>query len=197
MERSFANWYDFVMNPLEKRKFKTIRKKLLTGAKGKVLEIGSGTGVNFPLYKGAESVIAIEPSPYMIEQSHSKLKMAAVPIEVLNASAEELPFKADTFDCVVATLVFCTIENGDKAIEEIKRVCKAGGRILLFEHVIMENRILSTLQDYVTPIWKKVAGGCCLNKDTVKLLTDHRLQIIKVEKYYNGLFLLIEAKNSN
>ncbi|WP_442600204.1 class I SAM-dependent methyltransferase [Neobacillus sp. D3-1R] len=196
MERTFANWYDLIMNPLEKNKFLEIRKKLLSKAKGKVLEIGAGTGINFPLYKQADSVIAIEPNPYMIKQSSAKMKLATIPIEVIQTGAEHLPFQDHHFDSIVATLVFCTIPDGEKAIKEIQRVCKPGGNILLFEHVIMENHLLASMQNLFTPAWKKVAGGCCLNKDTVKLLRDHQIEILNIEKYFNGMFLSIEAKNS-
>lgn len=196
MSQLFANMYDFIMSPLEKRKFKRIRKELLKNAEGTVLEIGAGTGVNFPHYKSADNVIAIEPSTYMIRQSHSKREQSQVPIEVIEASAEDLPFEDSTFDTVVATLVFCTIPNPSKALTEIKRVCKPNGKILLFEHVKMENRFLASLQNWLTPAWKKVADGCYLNRDTLGLLNSQRLPVEKVEKYYKGLFVVAKAVNS-
>ncbi|MFL6560228.1 MAG: class I SAM-dependent methyltransferase, partial [Bacillus sp. (in: firmicutes)] len=196
LSRIFANWYDFFMNPLEKKKFKRIRKELLSKATGNVLELGSGTGINFPFYQKAEKVTAIEPSHYMIERSFSKLKESVVPIEVVQASAEKLPFAENTFDTVVATLVFCTIPDPEKAILEMKRVCKFEGKILLFEHVRMQNRLLSTLQDWLTPAWKKICDGCCLNRNTLDLLMAHDISIIKVQKYYRDLFVFAEAKNN-
>lgn len=196
MSRLFANSYDFLMSPLEKRKFKEIREELLSLAKGTVLEIGAGTGVNFPLYKSPDKVVAIEPSQHMIEHSHSKQRQAQVPIDMVQASAEELPFDSDRFDTVVATLVFCTIPNPEKAIEEIKRVCKPGGKILLFEHVKMENRFLAGLQDLLNPAWRKIADGCNLNRDTLGLLKKHHLSVLKVDNYYKGLFIFVEAVNS-
>lgn len=195
MSRLFAKWYDFFMNPLEKRNFKLIREKLLSKAEGYVLEIGSGTGINFPLYEAADKLMAIEPSHYMIERSELKLHQAQIPIEMVQANAEELPFVADTFDTVVATLVFCTIPNPDKAIAEMKRVCKPDGKILLFEHVKMENRLLAALQNWLTPAWKKVCDGCYLNRDTLGTLKGHHFSIKKVENYYKGLFILVEALN--
>jgi ubiquinone/menaquinone biosynthesis C-methylase UbiE len=183
------------MNPLEKKKFKRIRKELLSKATGNVLELGSGTGINFPLYEEAVKVTAIEPSKHMIERSLLKQKHAYVPIDIVQASAEELPFAADTFDTVIATLVFCTIPNPEKAILEMKRVCKPGGKILLFEHVKMENRFLATLQDWLTPAWKKICDGCCLNRNTIDLLRGHNISIIKVQKYYRDLFVCAEGVN--
>jgi ubiquinone/menaquinone biosynthesis C-methylase UbiE len=195
LSRLFANWYDFFMNPLEKKKFKRIRKELLSKATGNVLELGSGTGINFPFYVNAEKVTAIEPSQHMIARSFSKRNQAIVPIEIVQASAEELPFAADTFDTVVATLVFCTITSPEKAILEMKRVCKSDGNILLFEHVKMQNRFLSSLQNWLTPAWKKICDGCCLNRNTLGLLKDNEVSILKVQKYYRDLFVFAEATN--
>jgi ubiquinone/menaquinone biosynthesis C-methylase UbiE len=193
LSQTFANWYDFFMTPLEKNKFKGIRKELLSQATGTVLEVGAGTGINFPLYGSVEKVVAIEPSPFMIERSHSKREQSAVPIEMVQAGAEELPFAANTFDTVVATLVMCTIPDPEKAYLEMKRVCKPGGRILLFEHVRMENRFLAALQDWLTPAWRKICDGCCLNRNTLNLLA--RNEIIEVKRYYNGLFVTAVAEN--
>ncbi|MFD0829335.1 class I SAM-dependent methyltransferase [Neobacillus sp. M.A.Huq-85] len=195
MSRSFAKWYDFFMSPLENKKFNGIRKELLSKAGGSVLELGSGTGINFPLYTEAEKVTAIEPSPYMIEQSLEKKKQSVVPIELVQASAEEIPFADHTFDTVVATLVFCTIPNAEKAMLEMKRVSKPDGKILLFEHVKMENRVLAALQEGLTPVWKKICDGCCLNRDTLELLIANGFDVTEVKKYYRDLFIFAEAIN--
>lgn len=181
------------MRPLEKNRFKRIRKELLAKATGHVLEIGSGTGINFPLYRTVEKVVAIEPSPYMIEQSKTRRGHAVVPIEMVQTGAEELPFAADTFDTVVATLVLCTIPDPEKAFLEMRRVCKPGGKILLFEHIKMENRFLAALQDWLTPAWRKICDGCCLNRSTLNLLTG--TNIVEVKKYYKGLFVFAMAEN--
>ncbi|MCM3766914.1 class I SAM-dependent methyltransferase [Neobacillus niacini] len=183
----------FFMGPLERNKFKSIRKELLSQATGTVLEIGAGTGINFPLYGTVEKVTAIEPSPYMIESSQSRREQAVVPIEMVQAGAENLPFAADTFDTVVATLVMCTIPNPEEAFQEMRRVCKPGGKILFFEHIKMENRFLAALQDWLTPAWKKICDGCCLNRNTLELLAD--TEIVELKKYYNGLFVLAVTEN--
>lgn len=183
------------MNPLEKGSFKQIRGNLLSKADGNVIEIGSGTGVNFPFYQNAEKVSAIEPNPYMIQQSTKNKHLASVPIEIIQASAEQLPFEDHSFDTVVATLVFCTIPNPEHALAEMKRVCKPNGKILLFEHVKMDNPILANMQHVFTPFWKKICGGCCLNRDTVHLIKSSELQIIEIKKIYRGLFVVMEIVN--
>lgn len=195
MSSTFPKWYDFFMGPLERRKFKRVREHLLQSATGKVLEIGSGTGVNFPLYRNADHVIAIEPSQHMIDQSLPKRKLAVVPIEMVNASAERLPFEDHTFDTVVTTLVFCTIPNVEEAIKELKRVCKPNGKILLFEHGKMENTVLSSMQEGLTPLWKKICDGCCLNRETLKAFTSQGLKVERVEKFFKDLFIVAELRN--
>ena len=196
MGRAFADWYDFFMSPLEKSKFKGIRTKLVSKAIGNVLEIGAGTGVNFPLYNKADKVTAIEPSKYMIEESKAKLQKANVPIKIIQAGAEKLPFEKDSFDTIVATLVFCTIPDVNAAIKEIKRVCKPDGKILLFEHVKMENPMLAKLQVKLTPYWEKVCDGCCLDRNTIESFKRNGLVIEKVDSYFKGLFITAEARQN-
>jgi ubiquinone/menaquinone biosynthesis C-methylase UbiE len=191
----FANCYDFFMSPLESRKFKEIRRELLRSASGKVLEIGSGTGINFPLYESVERVTAIEPNQHMIEKSILKKKLSSIPIEIINAGAEKLPFEDNHFDSVVATLVFCTIPDVESAIKEIMRVCKPGGKILLFEHVKMGNPFLAKLQDWLTPAWRRICDGCCLNRNTLHLIRKNGVEVIEMKKFYQDLFIAVELKN--
>ncbi|MEH7418476.1 class I SAM-dependent methyltransferase [Neobacillus drentensis] len=193
MGRLFAKGYDFFMRPLEKKKFKVIRKELLVKAKGCVLEIGSGTGINFPLYKSVEKVVAAEPSTYMIERSREKRIQSPVEIEIEQTGAEKLPFDDNSFDTIVATLVLCTIPNPEQAMIEMIRVCKPGGKLLFFEHVKMDNRFLACLQEFLTPAWKKICDGCCLNRDTLTLIKNNDLEINEIKSYYKGLFLSAET----
>jgi ubiquinone/menaquinone biosynthesis C-methylase UbiE len=195
MSETFAKWYDKFMNPLEQGAFREIRKDLIQRASGKVLELGSGTGINFPFYQDVQSVIAIEPNPSMIQHSLMKKEIASVPIEILQSSAEELPFPDHSFDTVVATLVFCTIQNVEKALQEIHRICKPNGKILLFEHVLMKNPVLRKIQIHLTPFWSKICDGCCLDRDTVSVLHKHGFRIIELQKYYRGLFVMMELRN--
>lgn len=194
--RMFAKGYDFFMRPLEKKRFKEIREELLVKANGCVLEIGSGTGINFPLYKSVKKVVATEPSTYMIERSQEKLKQSPVKIELVQAGAEKLPFPDNSFDTVVATLVLCTIPNPNQAMIEMLRVCKPGGKLLFFEHVKMDNQFLACLQEVLTPAWKKICDGCCLNRDTLTLIKGNDLLINEIKSYYNGLFLSLETIKS-
>ncbi|MGO4889847.1 class I SAM-dependent methyltransferase [Anaerobacillus sp. MEB173] len=197
MGKSFAKWYDIVMSPLENGNFKPIRRNMLKKAYGSVLEVGSGTGINFPYYNSVDHVTAIEPSQPMIERSSKRIRESCVPIKVIKGRAEHIPFADQTFDTVVATLALCTILNPEAAIREMKRVCKREGKILLFEHVRMNHPFLAKLQDWVTPYWKKVSDGCCLNRKTVQLIEANGLQVVNQKTYYKGLFILMEVKKKD
>lgn len=187
--------YDIAMKPFEKSRFYLIRKSIAGNARGTVLEIGSGTGINFPFFRKADSVAAIEPDEAMRRRSQQRAATAKVPIRTYAAKAEALPFGDDIFDSVVATLVFCTIPEPEKALLEIRRCAKKNATLYFFEHVRMNQKPLGTLQDAMTPLWKKVAGGCHLNRATLKLIRKSGLKVIEVKSMYKGLFLAITCIN--
>ncbi len=190
----FARLYDRLMEPLERSGLRSIRQRLLQEAHGKVLEIGSGTGANFLHYdpERVQCVIAVEPAEQMRRRSLAKVE-AVVPVEVVAAGAENLPFPDAFFDTVVGTLVFCTIPDPEKALQEVRRVCKPGGTVLIFEHVRLESPFLARLQDLLTPVWKRLCDGCHLNRNTLQLVRRSGLQVKRVESYYRDLFLVIVA----
>jgi ubiquinone/menaquinone biosynthesis C-methylase UbiE len=185
------------MMPLEKNKFQTIRKHLISEAMGRVLEIGSGTGANFLFYDKVSSVVAIEPNPDMLKKSIPKAQKQHVSIHPHIGDAETLSYPDHSFDTVVGTLVFCTIPNPDKALNEIRRVLKPGGKLLLFEHVRLNHSSLGILQDLLTPAWKRFCDGCCLNRNTLQLTKRAGFHVGKVDSIYKGLFLIIQLENPN
>jgi len=194
MGRWFAALYDTVMAPLERGGFRDIRKQLLHQARGTVLEIGAGTGVNFPCYTEAAHVIAVDPDPGMVARSVPRATQAPVPIAVLRARAEALPFPDHTFDTVVGTLVFCTIPDPRQALCELHRLSKPAGTALFFEHVRVHRPLVGRLQDWLTPLWKRMAGGCHLNRNTLALIKQAGFEVTCIEPQYQELFLVIEAK---
>lgn len=181
------------MDPIEKRFLNKLRKQLLSKAKGRILEIGSGTGVNFELYKNHD-VVAIEPDEKLKTESLSKINNKK--IKVISGNAENLEFEDNEFDTVVVMLVLCTIPNNKKALLEIKRVCKKGGKILVLEHIRHKNKILAMIQDILTPVWKKIAMGCHLNRKTVDIIGGLGFNIVKKEYYIGNNFVLLEIINN-
>jgi len=194
--RTKRKLYDTVMAPLERGAFQDIRTQLLRKAHGKVVEIGAGTGVNFPHYTEAEHVIALDPDPSMVARSLRRATHAAAPIEVILARAEALPFPDHTFDTVVTTLVFCTIPDPRHALLEMRRISRPEGTALFFEHVRVQRPLAGRLQEWLTPVWKHVAGGCHLNRDTLALLTQAGFTVTCIAPHYKGLFLVIAATPS-
>ncbi|MCZ8524003.1 MULTISPECIES: class I SAM-dependent methyltransferase [Paenibacillus] len=194
MSTLFERHYDALMGWLEKRGFARIRAELLEEATGRVLEVGSGTGLNFPLYRNCDRVVALEPSEAMRRASLERARHAAVPIEPVTGDAQKLPFAAGSFDTVVGTLVLCTIGDPAQALAEMRRVCKPGGTLLLFEHVRLDHPVLGRLQDWLTPAWKRLCDGCRLNRDTVGTLQQAGFEMLHIERYYKGIFVTVVAR---
>lgn len=131
----FAWLYDPMTEMAEKGFLLELRREILTKATGRVLEVGAGTGRNFPLYHMATEVTATEPDQAMAKRARQKAQSAPVPLRVVVAEAEALPFPASSFETVVSTLVLCTVRDPAVALGEIRRVLVPGGRLLLMEHV--------------------------------------------------------------
>lgn len=180
------------MDPIEKRFLNKLRKQLLAKAEGKILEIGSGTGVNFELYENHD-VVAIEPDEKLRIESLNKVNKNK--IRVISGDAENLEFEDNEFNTVVVMLVLCTIPNNKKALLEIKRVCKKVGKILVLEHIRHKNKILAVIQDILTPVWRKIAMGCHLNRKTVDIIENLGFNIVQENYYIGNNFVLLEIIN--
>lgn len=163
--RLFAATYDLMLASMERNWLGRRRHELLAGLSGRVLDIGAGTGANLPHYRAATEVVLAEPDGAMRAKLTGKLHQAAVPVRTSDAPAENLPFPDDSFDVVVSTLVLCTVEYPDRALAEVRRVLAPGGRLVLLEHVRGGDR-LGRWQDRLTPLWRHLAAGCHLNRDT-------------------------------
>lgn len=160
--------YDLLLTPLEKWVFRPLRTELLSHARGHVLELGIGTGLNLPYYPVGIELTAIEPDPDMLRRARKRALHH--PAHLLLGEAESLPFQDAQFDTVVGTLVFCTISNPEKALQEAHRVLKPGGQLLLLEHVRCQQHLLARLLDFLNPFWKYLAMGCHLNRNPEGLL---------------------------
>src|SRR5213594_1343369 len=126
----FAAVYDRINAAMERGFMRPVREELVGSARGRVLEIGCGTGANFRYYRdGATEVIATEPDPYMLERAARRAKEAGRPIELRQAPAEALPFADRSFDTVLSTLVLCTVRDPSRALAEMRRVLAANGEL--------------------------------------------------------------------
>ena len=184
----FARVYDLYMLPQELW-IGERRRRTVGDALGTILELGVGTGLNFPLYRKARCVIGIEPDPYMLRRSRARADRARIPIRLIRGAGEALPFRDGAFDTVVSTLVFATILVPEAAARELRRVLKPDGRLHFFEHFRSRHPLLARLQDAVTPMWKRFLGGCEPNRDIVRIFRDAGFEILETTKL-RGTFLL-------
>ncbi len=171
--RLFAAGYDTLMAGSEKAGLSEHRAKLLAEARGRVLEIGAGTGANLRFYgPDVDEVVVAEPEQPMARRLERKLASSPRPARLVHAPAERLPFEDASFDTVVSTLVLCTVEDPAAAFAEIRRVLKPGGRLLFLEHVRSDDPKLARWQDRLNGVQKRIGHGCNCNRDTVAGLRE-------------------------
>lgn len=149
------------------------RRSIVSQAKGRTLEVGAGTGLNFDYYTtDADPLVLSEPEENMANQLRKRVEASGRQAEIIRAPGELLPFENDSFDTVVGTLVLCTVEDPIASIAEIKRVLKPGGKYLLIEHVRADSERLARWQDRMNKPWGVIADGCNCNRETAQLLAD-------------------------
>lgn len=186
----FARLYDAVMALPEQYFLGDHRSYLADGISGRVLDIGSGTGAQFPAFAAQESideVAAIEPDPAMRERARDRAEALDLRVDVVDADAESLPYDDDSFDAVVASLVFCTIPDPAAAFDEVARVLAPGGEFRFLEHVRATGSV-GVVHDLLAPCWHPVAGGCHLNRQTGDLFRrDSRFELLAYDRFESGI----------
>jgi ubiquinone/menaquinone biosynthesis C-methylase UbiE len=182
----FAAVYDRLMAGTEKAGLDDMRRGLVGEASGRTLEIGAGTGHNLHHYTDAVTELVLaEPDPHMARRLRDRLERdrpAPSSVEVIEASAEDLPFDDGSFDTVVATLVFCTVEDPARAAAEARRVLVEGGALLYIEHVRSQRPRLARWQDRLERPWGWFAGGCHPNRVTDDTLASAGFWIERLER---------------
>lgn len=166
--RIFAAIYDPLMHRFEPQGVRDVRGSLVADLTGDVLEIGAGTGANFEHYVAAARVTATDYSPHMVKRARRRAAQVQADVTVREANVEALPFTDGQFDHAIATLVFCSVDNPAAGLAEIRRVTKAGGAVRLLEHVGADGSRARRLQNWLTPLWRRVNDGCHLDRDTVQ-----------------------------
>lgn len=163
-------FYDSLMSPAEALLLKCERRRLIPKAENQVLELGAGTGINLNYYdwKKIENLtvtdLAVSNRLHRRKKSHPNSGQ----ITIVEADAENLPFADASFDSVVFSLLFCTVGNVNTALTEIKRVLKPEGEVFFIEHELPKRNPWRGMFNIAAPLWKLLAGGCRLNRQTVQ-----------------------------
>lgn len=161
------------------------RSHVIPAAEGRVLEIGVGSGLNLPFYsRNVERLVGLDPSPKLLSMVRRNMKRNASPVELIEGSAEAIPLKTNSVDTVVTTWTLCSIPDADRALREMHRVLRPGGHLLFVEHGRAPEPNVRWWQDRLTPVWKRIGGGCHLNRAIQMLIEDAGFQFDRLETGY-------------
>ena len=177
----FPRLMDWVMSGTG---FQRLRNEVLQSARGEVLEIGLGTGLNLPHYPaGVSRLRAVDPAPLLQDRVATRSAASPFPVEVAHLSAERLPYEAGVFDCVVSTWTLCTIPDPLEALREVRRVLKPAGRFLFLEHGRSDDARTVAWQDRLNPIQNVIGCGCNLNRRIDQLISKAGLHIVQLDRF--------------
>ncbi|WP_227498606.1 class I SAM-dependent methyltransferase [Synechococcus sp. PCC 7336] len=161
------------------------RRDVLSRAKGQVLEIGFGTGLNLPYYPASvEQLTAIDANPGTMAIARRRLKQAKIPVERATLNGESLPMADASFDTAVSTWTLCSIANVSQALQEVRRVLKPGGELLFIEHGLSPDRPVEVWQNRLNGLQKAIADGCHLNRNIPEIVEAAGLKLTQLESFY-------------
>jgi ubiquinone/menaquinone biosynthesis C-methylase UbiE len=162
------------------------RNKVVPLAKGVVLEIGMGSGLNIPFYNknNIKKIIGLDPSQELNFLAKKIAKENNIGIDFIMSGAEEIPLPNDYVDTILITYTLCTIPDLDKSMNEMKRVLKSEGKFIFCEHGIAPDQNIIKWQGRINPIWKAIMGGCNINRNIPKIISDSGFDIIDINKMY-------------
>ena len=170
---------------MQNRRLASHRGRVLDAAQGRVLEIGAGSGLNFPHYgERTECVIALDPSPPLLRLAARRQGEARVPVALLRGAAERLPLADAVFDTVVTTWTLCSVADPVAALREARRVLKPGGTLLFVEHGLAPTPRMAAWQHRLTPCWKAIAGGCHIDRKIDALIGAAGFRIDMLDTFY-------------
>lgn len=170
---------------MQNRELLPYRKRVLASAHGRVLEIGIGSGLNLPLY-GAPTleVVGLEPAPRLLAMAQREAERSSKHIQLMHASAEAIPLDRHSIDTIVTTWTLCSIPQVTIALSEMRRVLKPSGQLLFVEHGLAPDERVRKWQHRLTPVWKRIGGGCHLNRPIGQLIEDAGFSISQMDTGY-------------
>lgn len=183
----YARWVvpQLVNCAMRNRRLSEYRNRVIPRAQGAVLEIGVGSGFNLPLYGAdVDRIYGIDPSGELLAMAQKRRDAARVPVTLTRASAEAMPLDADSIDTVVTTWTLCSIPDVGRALREMRRILRPGGKLVFVEHGLSRDPQVRKWQNRLTPCWKKVGGGCHLNRNIDELIRSAGFRIDALETGY-------------
>lgn len=182
-KKVLPGFLDFAMRqpPIMKQ-----RGKVVPRSRGRVLEVGMGSGLNLDFYDPdrVEVVLGLEPSAELKGLAAARVRAAAVPVEMVGLFGEDIPLEDDSVDTVLTTYTLCTIPGVEQALSEMKRVLRPHGELLFSEHGRAPDESVARWQRFVEPVWKKMAGGCHLTRDVPALLRSAGFELAELDQLY-------------
>jgi ubiquinone/menaquinone biosynthesis C-methylase UbiE len=161
------------------------REQVIGAAEGRVLEIGIGSGLNLPFYPAhVREVVGLDPSPRLLAMARRAAAESSVPVAFIEGTAETIPLDDGSIDTAISTWTLCTIPDAVRALAEVRRVLKPDGQLLFIEHGLAPEGTVRRWQDRLTPVWRRISGGCHLNRPIRDLIEQAGYRIARIETDY-------------
>jgi len=170
---------------MRNRELRPYRERVVGQAQGRVLEVGIGAGANLPYYGSrVEEILGLEPGSRLMEMAQHTASQSKQAIKFIAASAETIPIEAHSIDTVVTTWTLCSIPDAIGALKEMRRVLRPDGQLLFVEHGLAPEENVQRWQNRLTPLWKRIGGGCHLNRPIRALIESSGFAITQLETGY-------------
>lgn len=182
----FARVYKVLGAAAEKAGIAEHRERMLAGLTGRVVEVGAGTGLNFAHYPaGVTEVVAVEPEAYLRSQATEAARAAgvAVPVTVVEGTADALPLPDASVDAGVASLVLCSVPDQAAALAELRRVIRPGGELRFYEHVAADHPKAARMQQRVDKVWPWFSGGCHVTRRTEAAIVAAGFEVEECDRF--------------
>ncbi len=170
---------------MRNRELNPYRERVVSQAHGRVLEIGIGSGLNLALYGSrVHAILGLDPAARLLSMAQDAANRSKIPVTLITGSAQEIPIDRGSIDSIVTTWTLCSIPDARAALQEMRRVLKSSGRLLFVEHGLAPEENVRMWQNRLTPVWKRIGGGCHLNRPIRALMEDAGFRMIRLDTGY-------------